>query len=139
MSKPVPPIFKYMTTSPHTVDEKDSIANAAKKMAEHRIRHLPVMSGSKVVGLLSLRDINVIETLQGVDPKTVTVDAAMATQPYQTDAMTPGHRGGVDDGRAQVRLGDRGPEQRSGGHVHHGRRVPRARRGVRDAPQVMPS
>jgi acetoin utilization protein AcuB len=89
MSKPVPPIFKYMTTSPHTVDEKDSIANAAKKMAEHRIRHLPVMSGSKVVGLLSLRDINVIETLQGVDPKTVTVDAAMATQPYQTDAMTP--------------------------------------------------
>ncbi|MBL9112222.1 MAG: CBS domain-containing protein, partial [Myxococcales bacterium] len=65
------------------------IANAAKKMAEHRIRHLPVMSGSKVVGLLSLRDINVIETLQGVDPKTVTVDAAMATQPYQTDAMTP--------------------------------------------------
>lgn len=89
MSKPVPPIFKYMTTSPHTVDEKESIANAAKKMAEHRIRHLPVMSGSKVVGLLSLRDINVIETLQGVDPKTVTVDAAMATQPYQTDAMTP--------------------------------------------------
>jgi acetoin utilization protein AcuB len=89
MSKPVPPIFKYMTTSPHTVDEKDSIANAAKKMAEHRIRHLPVMSGSKVVGLLSLRDINVIETLQGVDPKTVTVDAAVATQPYQTDAMTP--------------------------------------------------
>ena len=89
MSKPVPPIFKYMTTSPHTVDEKDSIANAAKKMAEHRIRHLPVMSGSKVVGLLSLRDINVIETLQGVDPKIVTVDAAMATQPYQTDAMTP--------------------------------------------------
>jgi acetoin utilization protein AcuB len=89
MSKPVPPIYKYMTTSPHTIDEKSTIADAAKKMAEHRIRHLPVMSGAKVVGMLSLRDVNVIETLKDVDPKVVTVDCAMATSPYTTDASTP--------------------------------------------------
>lgn len=89
MSKPVPPIFKYMTTSPHTIEATATIADAAKKMAEHRIRHLPVVSGSKVVGLLSQRDVTVIETLKDVDPKVVTVDGAMSSSPYTADAKTP--------------------------------------------------
>ena len=50
MSKPVPPIHKYMSTSPHTIGAEQTIAMAAKVMAEHRIRHLPVLHGGKVVG-----------------------------------------------------------------------------------------
>ncbi len=89
MSKPVPPIFKYMSTSPHTVDAGATIAVAAKTMADHHIRHLPVLLGEKVVGLLSQRDVTMIETLAGVDPKVITVAEAMSTEPYTVDADTP--------------------------------------------------
>ncbi len=89
MSKPVPPIHKYMSTSPHTIGAEQTIAMAAKVMAEHRIRHLPVLHGGKVVGMLSQRDVNVIETLKDVDPNVVTVEDAMSGSPYVTDAETP--------------------------------------------------
>ncbi|HQY59920.1 MAG TPA: CBS domain-containing protein [Polyangiaceae bacterium] len=89
MSKPVPPIHKYMSTSPHTIGAEQTIAMAAKVMAEHRIRHLPVLHGGKVVGMLSQRDVNVIETLKDVDPNVVTVEDAMSGSPYITDAETP--------------------------------------------------
>ncbi len=89
MSKPVPPIHKYMTTSPHTIGAEQTIATAAKVMSEHRIRHLPVLHGGKVVGMLSQRDVSIIETLKDVDPKVVTVEDAMSSSPYLTDAQTP--------------------------------------------------
>ena len=89
MSKPVPPIHKYMSTSPHTIGAEQTIAMAAKVMAEHRIRHLPVLHGGKVVGMLSQRDVNVIGTLKDVDPNVVTVEDAMSGSPYVTDAETP--------------------------------------------------
>ncbi len=88
MSKPVPPIFKYMTTSPHTIGAEQTITMASKLMADHKIRHLPVLHGGKVVGLLSRRDINMIETLKDVDPNVVTVEDAMSGNPYVTDAET---------------------------------------------------
>jgi acetoin utilization protein AcuB len=89
MSKPVPPIHKYMSTSPHTIGAEQTIAMAAKVMSEHRIRHLPVLHGGKVVGMLSQRDVSVIETLKDVDPNVVTVEDAMSGSPYITDAETP--------------------------------------------------
>ncbi len=89
MSKPVPPIHKYMSTSPHTIGAEQTIAMASKVMAEHRIRHLPVLHGGRVVGMLSQRDVNVIETLKDVDPNVVTVEDAMSGSPYITDAETP--------------------------------------------------
>ena len=89
MSKPVPPIFKYMTTSPHTIGVEQTIAVAAKMMADYKIRHLPVLHGGKVVGLISQRDVSVIETLKDVDPKVVTVEDAMSSSPYVTEADTP--------------------------------------------------
>lgn len=89
MSKPVPPIHKYMSTSPHTIGAEQTIAMASKVMAEHRIRHLPVLHGGRVVGMLSQRDVSVIETLKDVDPNVVTVEDAMSGSPYITDAETP--------------------------------------------------
>lgn len=89
MSKPIPPIHKYMSTSPHTIGAEQTIAMAAKVMSEHQIRHLPVLHGGKVVGMLSQRDVSMIETLKDVDPTVVTVEDAMTGSPYITDAETP--------------------------------------------------
>jgi acetoin utilization protein AcuB len=51
MSKPIPIVQKYMTTSPHTIGDDQPMALAHQIMREHHIRHLPVLHGSKIVGL----------------------------------------------------------------------------------------
>ena len=55
-------------------------------LKKHRIRHLPVLDGGELVGLLSERDLQLIETFEGVDPKRVTIEEAMSTSVY---AVTP--------------------------------------------------
>ena len=55
---------------------------AHRMMREHKIRHLPVLRGSKIVGLVSDRDLNMVETLKDVDPRKVLVSEAMSQDPY---------------------------------------------------------
>src|SRR3954471_8850501 len=82
MSKAIPSIQKYMTTSPHTIGEDQPMTVAHRMMREHRIRHLPVLRGAKIVGLVSDRDLNMVETLKDVDPHKVLVSEAMSQDPY---------------------------------------------------------
>ena len=82
MSKPIPTVQKYMTTSPHTIGDDQPMTVAHRMMREHHIRHLPVLRGSKVVGLVSDRDLNMVETLKDVDPHKVLVSEAMTQAPY---------------------------------------------------------
>lgn len=82
MSKPIPTIQKYMTTSPHTIGDDQPMAKAHQLMREFRLRHVPVMHGGKLVGLLSDRDLNLVETLRDVDPKLVPVADAMSPDVY---------------------------------------------------------
>ena len=89
MTKPIPTVQKYMTTSPLTVSIEQTIDFAAKAMREHHIRHLPVLDGGEVVGLLSARDIALIETLAGVDPKVLKVEDAMSQAPYTAAPDAP--------------------------------------------------
>ncbi len=46
-----------MTRELATVEPKDDIADAARIMAERRIRHLPVVDRGKLVGIISIRDL----------------------------------------------------------------------------------
>ena len=51
------PVKDLMRTDVITVGPQTSLKEAAKLMATKWIRHLPVMEGSKVVGILSQRDL----------------------------------------------------------------------------------
>jgi len=82
MSKAIPHIDKYMTPGPHSVGQEQPLAQAHKLMREHRIRHLPVLHGGKLVGVLSDRDLHLIETLRDVDPEKVTIEEAMSPTVY---------------------------------------------------------
>jgi len=82
MSKSIPKIQKFMTTVPHCINRTDTVAAAHKMMREHDIRHLPVVDGEKLVGIVSQRDLHLIETLKDVDAEKVSVDDAMTTNPY---------------------------------------------------------
>lgn len=86
MSKPIPPVQKYMTTAPHSVGVDQTVAQAHTMMREFKIRHLPVLKGGRLVGLVTERDIALIESLKDVDPKELTVEEAMSTEVY---AVTP--------------------------------------------------
>jgi acetoin utilization protein AcuB len=82
-----PTVGQYMTPAPFTVGVDLSIAAAARLMREHQVRHLPVLSGGKLVGMVTQRDLLLIESLQDVNPEQVTVEEAMTPDPY---AISPG-------------------------------------------------
>ncbi len=50
-------VGQYMTHSPFTVSEQTSMKEAVLMLDRHHIRHLPVTSGSRVVGMVTDRDI----------------------------------------------------------------------------------
>lgn len=89
MSKPIPQIQKHMTTAPHSIGDDQSIARAALMMNDYHIRHLPVLHGGHLLGILTDRDIKLIETFRDVDPTKITVQEAMTEQPYSVSPEAP--------------------------------------------------
>jgi acetoin utilization protein AcuB len=77
-----PTVRDYMSSSPITVGQTQSLAAAHRLMRENGIRHLPVLEGGELVGILSQRDLHLVETLRDVDPATVLVEEAMTPDPY---------------------------------------------------------
>jgi len=58
-------------------------------MRQNRIRHLPVLDGGKLVGIVSQRDLALIESLPDVDPADVPVEDAMVGDVYVVAPGTP--------------------------------------------------
>lgn len=71
-----------MSRSPQTVEASRTLAHAHALLREHKIHHLPVLSGGAIVGVLALSDLRLIETLKDVDPHEVRVEDAMTSAPY---------------------------------------------------------
>lgn len=80
--KPARTVRAYMTPSPHTVGLGQSLEEAHRIMRAHRIRHLPVLEGGKLVGVVSQRDLALIESLPGVSPAEVPIEDAMISDAY---------------------------------------------------------
>jgi acetoin utilization protein AcuB len=89
MGKTHASIEEYMTPSPHSIGEEQTLARAKTVMVEHGIRHLPVLHGGRLVGMVTERDVNLVETLDDVDPRLVTVSDAMSTSVYAVTPDTP--------------------------------------------------
>jgi acetoin utilization protein AcuB len=50
------PVREYMSRLPQEVDRRETLATAMHRMQERAIRHVPVMDGAHVFGILSGRD-----------------------------------------------------------------------------------
>ncbi|MBV9264725.1 MAG: CBS domain-containing protein [Acidobacteriaceae bacterium] len=50
-------VTEVMRAPPLTVSPETSLDEAMHLMTDHRVRHLPVVSGSRVVGIISIGDI----------------------------------------------------------------------------------
>lgn len=53
----IPPIKAVMTPFPHTIDAGEAMQRAVDTLAEHGIRHLPVVDGETLVGVVSEREV----------------------------------------------------------------------------------
>lgn len=89
MTKAIPTIQKYMTTSPYTIGSDQTLAQAHTVLREHSIRHLPALRGGQLVGMLTSRDLALVEALKDVDPRTVKVEDAMSQEVYTVSPDAP--------------------------------------------------
>jgi len=53
----VSPVSRWMTPDPVTVDPETSVGDALNEMLFRGFRHLPVVQGDAVVGMVSMRDL----------------------------------------------------------------------------------
>src|SRR5256885_2379064 len=89
MSKPIPSVQKYMTTTPHSIGVDQTLEAASRLMQEHHIRHLPVLSGGKLLGILTDRDVRLVESFKDVDAAKMRVDEAMTTPAHWVEPTAP--------------------------------------------------
>src|SRR5262249_30090432 len=75
--------------TPHTIGTDQTLSRAHAVMREHGIRHLPVLRGGKLVGVLSQRDLYFLETISGVDIEIDKVADALSPDVYTTHPDPP--------------------------------------------------
>ena len=85
MSKSIPKLNKYMTTTPFAINSEATLEEAMNIMQDKKIRHLPVMKGAKVFGLVSDRDLKSILAFAGANPKTMSVGDVCSEELYLTN------------------------------------------------------
>jgi CBS domain-containing protein len=94
-------VAEIMTREPYTLSPDDSLASARQMMAEHHIRHIPVLSSDgSLIGLVSQRDVlaaedsTVLNEEGGPDSRDqyVAISSIMTT-PVQTVEEHAGLRG----------------------------------------------
>lgn len=89
MTKAIPSIQRFMTTSPLTIGGGEPMTHAHDLMRKHHIRHLPVVTNDALVGIVSDGDLHLMETLADVNPANVKVEDAMTANPYHVSPDAP--------------------------------------------------
>ena len=82
--KAIPKIQKYMTTAPQAINSESTIEEALHMMEKSKIRHLPVIKGGKLFGLVSERDIRQAASYASVNAKTTSIAEICEASPYET-------------------------------------------------------
>ncbi|WP_394850892.1 CBS domain-containing protein [Pendulispora brunnea] len=77
-----------MTASPYSIGPDESLETAHGMMRRYQVRHLPVLEYGNLVGIVSQRDLYLIESLPGVIVRDTRVQEAMSEDAYcvQPDA-----------------------------------------------------
>ena len=84
-----PVVREHMTPSPHTIARTQSMSAARQTMRAHDVRHLPVLDGGRIVGIVSERDLLLIASIPGVNPTNVSVEEAMVQDVFTANPDTP--------------------------------------------------
>ena len=52
------PVSKIMTKNVHSINLEDGLKAAIRTVKKHHIRHLPVVNGTQIAGIISSSDLN---------------------------------------------------------------------------------
>lgn len=89
---PIPSVSRFMTRQPFTISSTASLDDAHRLMRQHKIRHLPVVADGRLVGIVSMGDLHLLETIADFPLDSVTVEEAMTENPFVATSDMP-----VDD------------------------------------------
>jgi CBS domain-containing protein len=82
-------VSECMSPAPRTIPHDLTVADARQRMFDSDVRHLPVMNQGHLVGLVSERDLAMIESIPGVKAEKLNVENAMAGTPYTVSPTDP--------------------------------------------------
>ncbi len=83
------PIERFMTPEPLCVDRNELLAVAGERMRAHGFRHLPVLDGGKIVGIVSQSDVLLASAQPSDGPSAGLVEDAMSYTPYVVPPERP--------------------------------------------------
>lgn len=89
MTKSIPTIQKYMTRAPYSIGDDQPLSLAGSLMAAHDIRHLPVLHGGRLRGILTDRDLRLVASFPDVDLSKTAVEDAMTELPFTVPPEAP--------------------------------------------------
>lgn len=76
------PISRYMTEAKAFASPSESVLDAYRRMTERDIRHLPVLAGEHLVGVLFKSDLKLVESLSPEAVRPIDVKSMMVTEYY---------------------------------------------------------
>lgn len=78
-----------MTANPHTVGAEQSVSFAKSLMSQHNIRHLPVLHGGQIYGIVSDRDLMLVEAVEGDKAAAIPLRDVCLGEVFTVRAETP--------------------------------------------------
>ena len=84
-----PSVRDHMTHLPVEIDRCETVAEAVKVMDAHQIHHLPIMTGLRLRGILSQRDILAARLRQGDALDEMPVESIAAVDVLTVSPLTP--------------------------------------------------
>ncbi len=72
------PVSHIMTPDPYVLNLNDGLSHAEILFKKHTVRHLPVVSGDEIVGILSRTDLARISFVDSYDPNDFSIDTSFA-------------------------------------------------------------
>jgi acetoin utilization protein AcuB len=89
MARSIPPVADRMTTVPRFLAPHETVRTARALMAREGIRHLPVLDGDKLVGVISERDLRFAAQLPSAEGDALAVEQVMVRKPHTVRSETP--------------------------------------------------
>lgn len=103
------PVSHIMSTALHTVHEGNRLSEVRSLLAEHKIHHVPVVSGKRFLGIISATDLLRLSYGDPYKQDPRMTDALLDTQhlrdAMQEDVKTIGPRGSIREAADLLKSG----------------------------------
>ena len=82
-------VEEFTSPNPIVALEDASAEELLTKMSDFNVRHIPIIKRNKVVGIVSERDLKVIQGLDFYEKAIIKASDVMVKEPYTVNAGTP--------------------------------------------------